>query len=109
MSDACLVRVSALVHDLGKGFTPPSKWPRHIGHEKRGLPLLAQLCERLAVPKEHGELARLATEFHTHCHRAQELKPSTVPKLLKSTDAFRRPERLEESSVCCGAEGQGRT
>ena len=67
------------------------------------------MCERLAVPKEHRELARLATEFHTHCHRAQELKPSTVLKLLKSTDAFRRPERFEEFLLCCEADARGRT
>lgn len=109
LSESASVRFAALVHDLGKGITPPSQWPRHIGHEKRGLPLLAQLCERLAVPKEHRELARLATEFHTHCHRAQELKPSTVLKLLKSTDAFRRPERFEEFLLCCEADARGRT
>lgn len=109
LSESASVRFAALVHDLGKGITPPSQWPRHIGHEKRGLPLLNQLCERLAVPKEHRELARLATEFHTHCHRAQELKPSTVLKLLKSTDAFRRPERFEEFLLCCEADARGRT
>ena len=27
------VRFAVLVHDLGKGTTPPSEWPRHIGHE----------------------------------------------------------------------------
>lgn len=109
LSHSSTVRFAALMHDLGKGATPPSQWPRHIGHEKRGLALLATLCERLAVPKEHRELARLATEFHTHCHRARELKPSTVLKLLKATDAFRRPERFEEFLLCCEADARGRT
>lgn len=109
LSRSAAVRFAALMHDLGKGVTPPSRWPRHIGHEKRGLPLLANLCERLAVPKEHRELACLAAEYHTHCHRARELKPSTVLKLLKATDAFRRPERFEEFLLCCEADARGRT
>src|SRR3989344_5627178 len=30
------VRFAALMHDLGKGTTPKSEWPQHIGHEQIG-------------------------------------------------------------------------
>src|SRR5262245_61348827 len=36
MTDDPVVRFAALVHDLGKGTTPPEEWPRHIAHEQIG-------------------------------------------------------------------------
>src|SRR3990170_1562528 len=33
------VRFAALMHDLGKGRTPRSSWPKHIGHEERSVAL----------------------------------------------------------------------
>lgn len=42
-------------------------------------------------------------------HRAAELRPSTVLKLLETTDAFRRPERFEEMLAACEADARGRT
>jgi tRNA nucleotidyltransferase (CCA-adding enzyme) len=48
-------------------------------------------------------------KFHTHCHRANELKPATVLELFKSLDVFRRPERLEQFLLCCEADARGRT
>ena len=37
------VRFACLCHDLGKGTTPPGQWPRHLGHESRGVKLLRAL------------------------------------------------------------------
>jgi len=31
-------RFAALIHDLGKGLTPPEKWPSHHGHEQAARP-----------------------------------------------------------------------
>lgn len=109
LSDDARVRFAALVHDLGKGTTPKADWPRHIGHEQRSLPLIKQLCERVAAPKEFKALAMLVAQYHTHGHRALELKPATVLKLLKASDAFRRPERFEHFVLCCIADSRGRT
>ncbi|WP_339615880.1 multifunctional CCA addition/repair protein [uncultured Gilvimarinus sp.] len=107
-TDTC-VRFAALVHDLGKGETPPDKWPRHINHEQLGLPLIKALCKRLAVPNDCRDLALLAAQFHTHVHRAFELRPATVLKLLKQTDALRRPERFAQLLLTCEADSRGRT
>ena len=104
-----LVRFATLVHDLGKGTTPPSEWPRHIAHEARSLPLVKQLCDRLAAPKDYKELGLLVAEFHTHCHRALELTPATLLKTLQRLDALRRPERFELFLLCCEADARGRT
>jgi len=103
------VRFSALMHDLGKGTTPESEWPRHIGHEKRGLKRVDAVCKRLRVPTRHRDLARKVCEFHAHCHRALELRGETILKLLNSTDAFRNPDRFEAFLLACEADARGRT
>lgn len=107
-SDTC-VRFATLLHDLGKGTTPPAEWPRHIAHEERSIPLVTALCDRIAAPKDYKELALLAAQWHTHSHRALELKPATVLKLLQMTDALRRPERFAQFLLCCEADARGRT
>ncbi|MGH1372648.1 MAG: multifunctional CCA addition/repair protein [Cellvibrionaceae bacterium] len=104
---ACLF--ATLVHDLGKATTPKDQWPRHIGHETRSLPIIETLCERLAVPKSHRELAIAVARDHTNCHRSFELKASTILKLLQRLDAFRRPEKLSQFLLCCEADACGRT
>ncbi|MEN8170552.1 MAG: multifunctional CCA addition/repair protein [Pseudomonadota bacterium] len=104
-----LVRFAALVHDLGKGTTPADEWPKHIEHEARGVPLVKEMCDRLRIPKEYRELAILVTREHLNYHRAAELRPATLLKLLERTDAFRRPERLEQFLLACEADSRGRT
>ncbi len=101
-------RFAALLHDLGKGLTPPAKLPAHHGHEQTGVAAVKALCSRLKVPGDYRTLAMLACEFHTHVHRAFELKPSTLLKLLKSGDALRHPERFEQFLLVCQADAQGR-
>ena len=103
------VRFATLVHDLGKAATPKNEWPRHINHEQLGLPLIKQFCSRLAVPKQHRELALKVAEDHLNCHRAPELTPPKLLALLQRTDAFRRPENLEKFILCCKADCRGRT
>lgn len=98
----------ALTHDLGKALTPEGELPRHIGHEHRGLAPLRSLCARLKVPAEFAELAGLTCRHHLEAHRALELKPATVLKLLEAFDAFRRPTRLDPFLVACTADKRGR-
>jgi tRNA nucleotidyltransferase (CCA-adding enzyme) len=102
------VRFAVLVHDLGKARTPRERWPSHHGHEEAGVPLIETLCSRLKVPNGHRELAILAARYHTHVHRARELKPATILSLFESCDAFRRPERFAELLRACEADARGR-
>ena len=103
------VRFAALVHDLGKGTTPTSQWPKHIDHESRGVPLVEALCERYRIPNDYRELAVIVTQYHLHYHRAAELRDDTLLKTLESLDAFRRPERFELFLLACEADSRGRT
>ena len=103
------VRFAALMHDLGKGTTPPADWPRHIGHEAAGTKLVTEFCRRLRVPNDYRDLGLLVARYHTHCHRAAELKPTTLLDTLEALDAFRRPERVEMFVLACEADARGRT
>ncbi|QHF41529.1 Multifunctional CCA protein [Pseudomonas fluorescens] len=102
------VRWACLLHDLGKGLTPEDEWPRHIAHEFKGLKLIKAVNERFKVPKDCQELALLVGEYHTHGHRALELKPSTLLELLQSFDIYRRPQRFEEFIAACEMDARGR-
>jgi tRNA nucleotidyltransferase (CCA-adding enzyme) len=103
------VRFAAMVHDLGKATTKESDLPRHPGHERRSVELVNEMSERLRVPRACRELGVLAAEYHAHCHRAFELKSSTILKVLKKIDAFRRPERFAQFLLACEADARGRT
>ena len=109
LSDDPKVRFAALVHDLGKGTTPKNKWPKHIDHESRGVPLVEALCNRYRIPNDYRELAIIVTKYHLHYHRAAELRDATFLKTLDAIDAFRRPERFELFLLACEADSRGRT
>jgi tRNA nucleotidyltransferase (CCA-adding enzyme) len=109
LSDSSPIRFSVLVHDLGKGITPDHILPSHSGHEARGLPLVKDVCDRLKVPNDHRQLAMVVTEFHLLCHKAFELKPETILKLLKAIGALKSSRRLEDFLTCCEADARGRT
>jgi len=102
------VRWACLLHDLGKGLTPEDEWPRHIAHEHTGLKLIKAVNERFKVPKDCQELALLVGQYHTHGHRALELKASTLLELLQSFDIYRRPQRFEEFIAACEMDARGR-
>ncbi|MBU1665410.1 MAG: HD domain-containing protein, partial [Gammaproteobacteria bacterium] len=101
-------RVAALLHDLGKGTTPPEFWPKHHGHEGRGVALVKTVCERLRAPLECRDLAIMVARDHGNAHRALELRPATVLELLERADALRRPERFEDFLAACAADFHGR-
>lgn len=101
-------RWACLLHDLGKGLTSSEHWPKHHGHETKGLKAVKAVNQRFKVPRECQELALLTCEYHTHCHRALELRPQTLLKLFKAFDIYRRPERFELFLGACEADARGR-
>lgn len=109
LSPDARVRFAALVHDVGKGQTPPAEWPHHRGHEEGGVELIKAFCERLRVPNDYRDLAILVARYHPNCHRAAELRPGTILKTLEAIDAFRRSERVELFVLACEADFRGRT
>jgi tRNA nucleotidyltransferase (CCA-adding enzyme) len=108
LTDCEAIRFAVLVHDVGKAITPEDVLPSHSGHEKRGLPLVKAICDRLTVPNKHRQLAMAVTEFHLLSHRALELKPATLLKLFQSIGAIRSPDKLLDFLTCCEADIKGR-
>jgi len=102
------VRFATLMHDLGKGTTPPDEWPRHIGHEERSIQLTQDLCERIRVPKDSRDLSLLVARYHGNVHRAEELKPATIADMLQAVDAYRKPGRFNEFLQACACDFHGR-
>ncbi|MDQ1362554.1 MAG: hypothetical protein QG652_414 [Pseudomonadota bacterium] len=115
LQQACLLsgdataRFAALCHDLGKGLTPRTEWPAHHGHEDGGVMPIENLCARLRVPNEFRDLALITARFHLHFHRAFELRPETLLKLIEQTDALRKPQRFDNFLLACMADVRGRS
>ncbi|MDD5175135.1 MAG: multifunctional CCA addition/repair protein [Sterolibacterium sp.] len=101
-------RFAALTHDLGKGVTPAEVLPRHTGHETISLALLRPLCQRLRVPSDCRDLAKLVARYHSEIHRVELLRPVTMVRLLERCDALRRPERFDAMLAACEADYRGR-
>lgn len=108
LSDDPKVRFATLCHDLGKGRTPPEEWPSHIKHELRGMDAATEMCQRLKVPREYRVLAELTARYHTHCHRAEELRIGKLVQALEEIGVLRHPERLEVFLLSCIADARGR-
>lgn len=101
-------RFAVLVHDLGKGTTPVAELPSHHGHEERSVELLLGVCKRIGAPTRYRDLAVAVARHHGVCHRACDLRPGTLLRLLENLDAFRRPDRLGDFLAACEADARGR-
>ena len=102
------IRFATLCHDLGKTLSPIDDLPRHLGHEKAGIPLVENICQRLKIPNQVKSLALKVCEFHLHCHKAFELKPTTILKLFNKIDLWRKSEEFESFLIACQADFLGR-
>jgi len=102
------VRFACLTHDLGKGTTPESVLPRHIGHEERSARLLKKVAQRLRVPTECHELADVVAREHGNLHRSEEFGAAAVVRLLERCDAFRKPQRFADVLLACECDARGR-
>jgi tRNA nucleotidyltransferase (CCA-adding enzyme) len=102
------VRFAALMHDLGKGATPPAAWPSHHGHEQLGLALIEAVCKRLKVPNDCRELAIMTAREHGNVSRAQQLRANTLVTLFERCDAFRKPQRFEQMLLAAECDFRGR-
>lgn len=102
------VRFAVLLHDLGKGLTPPDMLPRHIGHDDAGVPLVDAVCERLGAPNAYRRLAAAVCGHHVRANRAMELRPAKRLALLDAIGAFRNEAAFEQFLLACEADVRGR-
>ncbi|TAL48711.1 MAG: multifunctional CCA addition/repair protein [Methylovulum sp.] len=109
LSSSPAVRFAALVHDLGKAVSPKAYLPHHYGHETNGLPILEAMCRRLRVPNAFKILARHVMQYHTHCHRATQLRAATLTDTLAALGAFKPVNTMDAFLLACEADARGRT
>lgn len=102
------IRFAALCHDLGKGLTASEHWPSHRGHEKAGLPLVKKISKQLKVPTYYQQLALKVCEHHLHCHKAFQLKPSTLLNIFNQLDVWRKPQEFDDFIIACKSDFLGR-
>lgn len=74
-------RFGCLMHDLGKWPTYQERGNTH-GHEGDGVEHIEAFCRRLKIPNDHREFAKLVSRYHTHTHKAFELKPATLHDMI---------------------------
>lgn len=102
------VRYACLVHDLGKGRTPPEDWPRHVAHEARSVRLAEAVAERWRVPADCRDLGAIVAREHGNIHRSATLGAAAVLRLFERCDALRRPQRFELALWACECDARGR-
>ena len=103
------IRCAALLHDLGKGVTPPELWPKHHGHEMHSVKLVDAVCQRLKIPNECRDLALMTAREHGNIGRALELRAATIVTLFERCDAFRKPQRFIAMLQASECDHRGRT
>ncbi|MEE4243840.1 MAG: multifunctional CCA addition/repair protein [Kangiellaceae bacterium] len=109
LTTSTMTRFAALCHDLGKALTEKALLPSHHGHEKAGVDIIKKVAARLKIPNSYKKLAMITSEFHLHCHRALELNPKTLVKVLEKAQAYRQEELFLQFLLACEADFKGRT
>lgn len=107
-TDDPVVRFAMLCHDLGKGLTPRDNWPHHKDHNVLGLKPLENMCQRLKVPNEYRDFAKIVVFYHSFIHHLYREGAKGVVMLFDHLDAWRRPERIKPWILCCKCDFLGR-
>ncbi len=102
------IRFAALCHDLGKGATAKAHWPHHPGHGASSVRLTQALCDRLRVPGDCADLARMVAHWHGDAHAISRLSAEKLLAMMDGCDALRRPERFRDFVEACACDHHGR-
>lgn len=104
------IMYAALFHDLGKGITPKDLLPRHIMHEKNGIPLVENVCDRLKLDSKTKKLSLLVCEHHINGHNIMEMSDSRLVSFIeKELDVSKTNSTLlEDFAISCKSDAQGR-
>jgi tRNA nucleotidyltransferase (CCA-adding enzyme) len=68
-------------------------------HATEAINLLEQVCERLKIPNDCRDLARMRVREHATLQEAFSLDAAKLVRLLERCDAFRKPQRYMEMLI----------
>lgn len=115
LRQACLNNLSpkakfaCLLHDVGKGLTKPELYPKHIGHEDAGVPLVQNICDRLKVPSDWRDLAVNVCRDHLRVHRSLEMNATKIVQMIKKNHGLNKNNtQFQELVDCCLCDSRGR-
>jgi tRNA nucleotidyltransferase (CCA-adding enzyme) len=102
------VRYAVLTDRLGDPKTAFVPGPRQGRGVERNVATAGAIAERLKVPVDCRDAARLAARWGRAVAGAQTLRPATLLDLFAAADALRRPARLEALLETCECETMSR-
>ncbi len=101
-----IVRVAALLHDLGKAVTEKELLPSHPKHEEAGVEIISKMGRRLKMPRDYIDAAKLASKEHLRVHRCADMAKVKVVDIVQ--DAKKSKLGVEGLAIIAKADGLGR-
>jgi tRNA nucleotidyltransferase (CCA-adding enzyme) len=95
------VRYAVLAHRLGGAGATARARAGDGAHAIQDVRCAERISERLKVPVDCRDAARLAARWHRVVVEAPTLPPAALLDLVNAADALRRPERLETLLQTC--------
>jgi tRNA nucleotidyltransferase (CCA-adding enzyme) len=75
-----------------------------LGHKESSLQRMQGICDRLRVPADCRDLARMAARWQADAHAARHLPAEQLLALMDATDALRRAERFRDFIEACACD-----
>lgn len=98
--------VCVLFHDLGKAVTPQSNYPAHHQHERLGVPIVRQVCNRFNLSAQIETNAVYVCERHLQIHNFKELTTKKMLEIAKDVVSGKIDE--EVVALACYSDAAGR-
>jgi len=93
--------LSAFNNAVAINISGPVRFAALLHHLSRDE--IQSICKRFRVPSEFSELALLVSKYSSHYRHLNTHNAQDLLFILKSIDAFRRPERFSEWMIACHA------
>lgn len=97
-----------LTHDLGKAVTDDDNLPHHYDHERLGVPIVSDFCDRLKVPSAFKKAAKITCKEHLNIHRFEKMRAVKKVRLIERLGGLQRDLLLESVALASQADAQGR-
>ncbi len=102
-SESPALRFAALMHGIGNGCSSMATGPDHQPFSDPIHHRIETMCNRLRIPKDYSQLARMTAQFYCTIQQLQQLDAEAIVTTLEQCDAFRRPIVFQQCLLVCDA------